>query len=221
MTAKTHKLTAADFICGSDEVGYGSWAGPLVVCAALVPRDWANATIVKDSKKFTTATGREMVDAILIDDPEVLFEARVYDAKHLDRYGVGKVLSAAHFEVTDALRKRCLASHLVEPFTVVDGNLKIQGATSLPKADRLVPAVSAASIHAKVLHDRIMLELDAEDPRYDLRNNMGYGTPKHIAALNQFGVSPHHRLSYSPMSELVRVKEPGQDFFDLMADMED
>jgi len=72
---------------------------------------------------------------------------------------------------------------------------------SLIKGDALSISIAAASIIAKVTRDNIMLELDKEYPMYDLKNNKGYGTKTHLLALEKYGITKHHRMSYAPVFE--------------------
>ena len=73
--------------------------------------------------------------------------------------------------------------------------------TSIIKGDAKSISIAAASVIAKVTRDRDMYELDKLYPMYDLANNKGYGTKKHIEALKKYGITSYHRLSYSPVRE--------------------
>jgi ribonuclease HII len=73
----------------------------------------------------------------------------------------------------------------------------------LPKADRLVPAVSAASVLAKVTRDEMMKKLHEEYPQYHFNKNVGYGTDEHKAAMKKDGLCPQHRKSYKPVRALL------------------
>ena len=77
---------------------------------------------------------------------------------------------------------------------------------SLIKGDALSRSIAAASIIAKVTRDDIMEELDKEFPMYDFKNNKGYGTKKHLLALEKYGITKHHRLSYAPVFEASQPK---------------
>jgi len=84
-------------------------------------------------------------------------------------------------------------------------DLKIPS-TSIIKGDALSESIAAASIIAKVTRDRMIEKMDKDYPEYDLKNNKGYGTKKHIEALHKYGVTPHHRKSYSPVREVLNEK---------------
>jgi len=197
------KITQASFICGSDEAGTGAWAGPFFVCATVVPRTWAY-TGVTDSKKLTPGAREKLYPVLVSTVTHCLIEVGV---EELDREGLGKALTSAHSRaIQGALAAHKALGHTEPPLVIIDGSRGLPGAIALPKADFLIPAVSAASILAKVSRDRVMRELDLKFPGYGWADNAGYGAPKHQEALKRLGVSPVHRLSYSPMSNMVRTK---------------
>jgi len=206
------ELETHDFICGSDEAGYGAWAGPLVVCAVVVPRTWLLEGLT-DSKKLS-ATVRERLYATLVKTvPHYMVEVT---PEEIDAEGVGKAWPKAHEKAIQG----ALDAHKGEqPLVIVDGNRSFSGATALPKADLLIPAVSAASVLAKVHRDRIMREMDLEYPGYAFKSHVGYGTQKHRAALERLGVTPIHRKSYSPISSMV-VNPEAPDIMELLDSLE-
>ena len=71
--------------------------------------------------------------------------------------------------------------------------------TSIIKGDLLSISISAASVIAKVTRDHMMYEMDKEYPMYDFKNNKGYGTKKHLEAINEYGITKYHRMSYKPV----------------------
>ena len=75
--------------------------------------------------------------------------------------------------------------------------------TSIIKGDLLSVSISAASVVAKVTRDHMLVEMDREYPVYDLKNNKGYGTKKHIEAIKKYGICKYHRRSYKPVSDYV------------------
>ena len=78
---------------------------------------------------------------------------------------------------------------------------------SIPKGDSLIPAISAASIIAKVERDRYMVDLDQKYPQYNLKKHKGYPTKEHIKLIKQYGVKEIHRLSFKPIKELINKKD--------------
>jgi ribonuclease HII len=206
-------MAAYDYVCGSDECGYGSWAGPLIVCAAVTPRTWSSPRVT-DSKALSPRAREDLDPGLRSSFP--YFIVRV-DPEEIDRVGVGGALLDAHARaIQGALDKHGFPQM---PFVIIDGNRGILGATPLPKADVLIPAVSVASIIGKVYHDRIMRELDERHPGYGFRTNQGYGSKAHREALDRLGVSPVHRKSYSPMAEMVKAPADQPDILSLIEEI--
>ncbi len=200
------RLAGCDYIVGSDEVGYGAWAGPLTVCAVLVSRDWPGASLVRDSKALTPARRESIFKKVT---PTVVWELINVDSEEIDKHGVYNVLLQAHQRaIQGAIAKHEALGCVGKTVAIVDGNLDIPGAISLPKADALVPAVSAASILAKVTRDRHMTEMNTKYPGYSFAQHYGYGVPAHVEALQKLGVCPIHRRSYAPIAELIRDQAP-------------
>ena len=202
--------STALYIVGSDEVGYGAWAGPLTVCATIVSKDWPLAHLAKDSKAFKTEATREAACKKIFGT--LLYEIINVPPTEIDRLGVYKAVQLAHREAIDKVLKKhhdtgCTGEILV----VVDGNLPIPDAISLPKADTLVPAVSAASIIAKVWRDRHMRKMEAEYPGYDFAGSKGYGTPAHQQGLEKLGPCELHRKSYAPIAALIEARQVRKD----------
>ena len=192
------EMDGYEFVCGSDEVGYGSWAGPLIVCATVVAKGWSEPGVT-DSKKLSPSA-RERLYPKLQALRHCIFGV---PPAQIDAMGVAAALDYAHTKAIEgALLRHAIAGYTGAPFVVIDGVRSVLGARALPKADALVPAVSAASILAKVYRDRLMRELAKKYPGYGWETNAGYGTPGHQAGLAARGLSPEHRRSYSPMREM-------------------
>lgn len=197
-------------IVGTDEAGFGAWAGPLVVAAAAVPRDWVDPR-VKDSKKLSERQREALYEEFSKSDQFPISWVIVEPAE-IDEKGVWNCLIRAHAEAA----KGTLWRLAYEPLHVVDGKIPVEGGISLPKADNLVPAVALASVFAKVTRDRIMVELDKKYPGYDFAKSRGYGVPKHQLGLKELGPCPVHRRSYGPVaaSELPSEPKEAWAFFD-------
>lgn len=178
-------------IVGIDEVGRGAWAGPLAVGAVLL----GGVTIegLTDSKKLTRRQ-RTVLD-LEIRQRAVAVGIGWASAKYIDRHGLSTALKLA--------AARALA-HIKHDYTeiIIDGTARLVDhpkVTLMKKADLLVPSVSAASIVAKVARDNYMRHVDAVFPGYKFSGHVGYGTAAHRAAIQEKGVSPMHRLSFSPL----------------------
>jgi ribonuclease HII len=183
-------------IVGIDEVGRGCWAGPLVAGAVLLTQDVPG---LKDSKKLTKVQ-REAL-AIAVRESGAQIGLGWVTAAEVDEFGLTKAVRLAMqraLEKIDASKAR----------VIIDGNLNflahLPNTEALIKADDSVPAVSAASIVAKVARDNYMMELAEQYPDYNFDKHVGYGTAAHIAALQQFGVTPEHRKSYKPIKALLQ-----------------
>lgn len=195
-------LSNHSVIVGSDEAGYGAYAGPLVVAAVATPRDWTDPR-VKDSKKLSERQREALYEEFW--KPEGFpMNVVIVEPADIDEKGVWPCLIQAHFDATHGMGHRLV----YEPLIVVDGKIPVQDAISLPKADTLVPACSLASIIAKVTRDRILIELDHTYPEYGFAQHKGYGVPEHQAALDRLGPCPAHRRSYDPVARAVRQSIP-------------
>lgn len=207
------EMIDTEFVCGSDEVGFGSWAGPLVVCAAVVPKTWTAAGVT-DSKKLTAAA-RDRAYEMLTDT--VTYGIVEIPPAEIDKNGVSEAWEFAHGRAIQiALDQHREKGHPELPFVIIDGSRGLLGAVPLPKADLLVPAVSAASIIAKVHRDRIMEALGKEHPGYGWDSNSGYGTPQHQEGLRRLGVTEHHRRTYAPIKALLQPKSAEPNLMTLL-----
>ncbi len=221
----TAAIAAADYVVGVDEVGYGAWAGPLVVCAVVLSKDWPMAHLVKDSKAFTGDKARTRREAVVRQIlPTVTYFTVTSTSAEIDASGsIYKLLPVSHGRAIDGVIAKYESMGVIGTNAViVDGTLKVtygggKQALSLPKADALIAAVSAASLIGKVARDAHMNKMAVEYPQYGFDKSAGYGTPAHAAALEAHGPCPIHRRSFSPIARLVRQQEPS--IFDLMADV--
>ena len=173
--------------CGLDEVGRGALAGPLVAAAVVLP-DGFSHPLLRDSKLLSEAQ-RESIEPLIRREAVALGVSSV-GADLIDQRG----LSWANRVVFERLIAMVGAREYL-----VDGNLVLASARhwrSIVGGDRLVPAISAASIVAKVYRDRLMRDLHPEFPDYGWDRNKGYGTEHHLRAISRVGVCPHPRLSF-------------------------
>lgn len=212
-------LGSADALLGSDEAGYGAYAGPLVVSAVLAPKDWVPPAGLTDSKKMSDADRRETAKA-LIADRQIFWQTLWTQAPEIDEENVFYSNIRMHTRVVEhGLAKAEDIYPGKRVIAVVDGNLQIPHAVSLPKADQSVIACSAASVLAKVARDTWMEKLDTEYPGYGFAAHKGYGTPEHTAALEKLGVSDVHRKSFAPIARLLKKNEIGVlDLMEMMGD---
>lgn len=184
-------------LIGIDEVGRGCWAGPLLVVAAR-----ATAVLpvgLTDSKKLSRLARQRLAQEL--HTVCETGEGWVTPAE-IDELGL---TSAMKLAVARALKE--LGAQATDEI-ILDGNINycdphFSNVTCVIKADATVPTVSAASIIAKVLRDTYMFEQAKRMPEYGFEQHVGYGTTLHSAALQNYGVSELHRLSYKPIKQYI------------------
>lgn len=195
----------SNYIIGIDEVGTGAWAGPIIVGAVVLPSDWANPRVrdskqYKDSRRYKSHEIRSMVYSEVLKRVILHAETGLGSATDVDEYGLNVVLDSLVLEL--AVRAR---NKYPDAILVVDGDRLPRGvgpAIALPKADSIVPAVSAASILAKIKRDTIMHNLAELYPEYGFDRGVGYGTKHHEAGILRVGLCPEHRRSYRSIERL-------------------
>ncbi len=190
-------LYTGSMILGIDEAGRGPWAGPLAVGAVVL--GGAQIDGLDDSKKLTKKR-RESLE-LEIKQKADAWSIGWVTASELDEIGMSAALQLATRRAVEQI-------HVPYHEIIIDGTVNFLRDTSkgpyvttLPKADALVPSVSAASIIAKVGRDRYMAELDTIYPGYGFVKHAGYGVAAHRAVIERIGVCPEHRLSFAPLKK--------------------
>jgi len=182
-------------IAGVDEVGVGPLAGPVVAAAVIVLPATALRG-VDDSKTLSAVRREELAARIHACAPGI--GVGIVEVADIDRLNI-------YHAALEAMRRAVLALPLVPDQLVVDAR-HIPGITipqlALVGGDARSYSVAAASIVAKVTRDRLMRELDERYPQYGFRENMGYGTARHLAAIARHGPCPLHRRSFAPVRQL-------------------
>lgn len=190
-------------ILGIDEVGRGPWAGPLVVGAVVL--GGASIEGLTDSKKLSKRRREEI--CIEIHEKAAGFGLGWVEANELDEIGMSAAL---------ALATRRAVEQITVPYheIIIDGTVNFLAGTPkgpyvsvMPKADLLIPSVSAASIIAKVARDTFMAEQGKLYPHYGFARNAGYGVLAHRNAIQKYGVTPLHRLSFKPLQKYSNFPE--------------
>ena len=175
-----------NLIAGADEAGRGPLAGPLVVAACILPKDF-NHELIMDSKKLTEKKREQAFEIISVEETDNL---NIYQASKQGMITCfSKLAAKPQLFLTDAMPISTLD---VETIDIIKGDSKSKN-------------IAAASILAKVTRDRIMVELDKKYPQYGFKNHKGYGTKKHIEAIKEFGIIEGiHRLTYEPCRTIFR-----------------
>jgi ribonuclease HII len=205
--AKTHRVAMKQaallwdipgLVAGVDEAGRGPLAGPVVAAAVILdPRNPIQG--LADSKKLTALRREKLFDEIRA--KALCCSIAEASVEEIDSLNILQATLLAMRRAVEGLR---LKPNLV----LVDGNrlpvLDVR-AEALVKGDDLVPAISAASILAKVSRDRWCAELDVQYPHYGFAGHKGYGTAEHLAALQAHGACPQHRKTFSPVTRVLAL----------------
>lgn len=182
-------------IAGVDEAGRGPLAGP-VYAAAVILDPARPIKGLRDSKVLTAAAREDLAGLIRL--RAVAWAVAWADVAEIDALNI---LQATLL----AMRRAVGALGMVPTEALVDGNQCPQLACpvhAIVKGDRDVASISAASILAKTARDELLVRLDGDYPRYGFAQNKGYGTPEHLAALQQYGPCAVHRRTFAPVAQM-------------------
>jgi ribonuclease HII len=183
-------------IAGVDEAGRGPLAGP-VVAAAVILDDLQPIKGLADSKVLTARRREKLFDEI---------RAKALCCS-IAQASVGEIEQLNILQATLLAMRRAVEGLRLKPALVlVDGNrlpALAMRAQAIVRGDALVPAISAASIVAKVQRDRWCAELDLQYPQYGFAQHKGYGTAAHLAALREHGACPQHRKTFAPVTAVL------------------
>ena len=180
-------------IAGVDEVGRGPLIGPVVAAAVILPKNFELEGLT-DSKKLSEKKREKFFE--IIKKEAISIGIGVISEKRIDEINIYEATKEAMYEAINNLNPK--PEHILIDAMKLDLDVP---STSIIKGDLLSISISAASVIAKVTRDHMLYDLDKEYPMYDLKNNKGYGTKKHIEAIKQYGITKYHRLSYKPVSD--------------------
>lgn len=182
-------------IVGTDEVGRGPMAGPLVAAAVILPLDY-KIDGLNDSKKLTEKKREELYKEILKHATEV--QVYFVDVETVDEINV--------YQASKLAMIKCIQNmHTKVDYILTDAmklNLDIP-CLDIIKGDIQSASIAAASIVAKVERDHYMIEMDKLYPQYGFKNHKGYVTKAHLEAINKYGVCKIHRRSFAPIKKLL------------------
>lgn len=182
-------------IAGIDEAGRGPLAGPVVAAAVILPQD-AYLPGINDSKKLSEAKRETLFHQIQA--TAISIGVGIVSAKEIDELNIYQAAKKAMLQAVEQLVPKpeyLLIDAMELPLAIPQ--------QSLIKGDANSVSIAAASVVAKVTRDAIMKQLGEQYPQYGFEKHMGYGTEYHLQAIRTYGVTEHHRRSFSPVKELV------------------
>lgn len=189
-------------IAGVDEVGRGSFAGPVVAAAVILPKNFNATNEINDSKLLTYGKREKL--AKIIKDNAVTYAIAEVDVSVINRSGIGKATQQA-FAI--AIQKL----FIIPDFILIDAyyiqSLSKKNQKPIVHGDRLSISIAAASILAKVYRDEHMKQLPTVYAVYDFAANKGYGTKKHQEAIRRYGLCDIHRTSFD-LTKFTNYQKP-------------
>ena len=183
-------------IAGVDEVGRGPLAGPVTAAAVILTPECIPEGL-NDSKKLSPKKRQAVEQAIFDNGVVAIAHATVEEIDSLN------ILRASHL----AMERAVAALNSQPDYLLIDGNMIPNGlqipAEAVVKGDGKSLSIAAASIVAKEARDRIMVDLAQQFPGYGWEKNAGYPSKQHRTALEELGVTPHHRRSFKPVHKIL------------------
>jgi len=189
------------YIAGVDEVGRGPLVGPVVAACVILPEVF-DLPGLTDSKKISEKKRELLFD--MITDQAISIGVGIIDERKIDEVNI--------YEATKLAMKEAIDNMSVKPEHILIDAMPLSldiPTTSIIKGDLKSITISAASVIAKVTRDRMLIELDEKYPMYDFKNNKGYPTKKHLAAIEEYGILKEHRKSYGPVKEYLDSHKNG------------
>ncbi len=178
-----------EYICGIDEVGRGPFAGPVMACAVILPKD-CSILYINDSKQLTEKMREELYDEII--SKSIAYGIGSVPPNQIDEMNI---LQATYEAMRKAIRNLSVTPNLLLNDAVTIPGVEIKQIPII-KGDAKSISIAAASIVAKVTRDRMMVAYDKVFPGYDFASNKGYGSARHIDAIKKLGITPIHRKSF-------------------------
>ena len=184
---------------GIDEVGRGSWSGPVVACAVKLNPDILDNKLylkIDDSKKISKTRREKLFEYI---KKHSKYSFGISSVEEIDKLNIMKATELAIKRAYDYFSKDNLDIKIDGPnFFFLNEKTKF-----IIKGDEKVINISAASILAKVYRDKYMASLSLNFPEYGWEKNSGYGTKEHLKAIEFYGITKHHRKSFKPIKNII------------------
>ena len=186
-------------VCGIDEAGRGSLAGPVTAAAVILPKNYKNS-LIRDSKKINDQKRNHLYDEII--KSCITYSIISVEAKKIDEINI---LNATYQAMNLAIDKLKIKPDKI----IIDGNSfkakkKIDFECIVGGDDKYI-SIAAASILAKVKRDEIMCKLSAQFPMYDWEKNKGYGTVKHKEMIYKYGRCEYHRMTFNIKNKQLKL----------------
>jgi ribonuclease HII len=179
-------------VAGVDECGVGSLCGPVVAAACVIPPHCRRIDGVRDSKQLTAAQREKLVP--LIRGQAVAVGVGAASVAEIDRINI---YHATHLAMRRALRRLGAYDHVLIDGRAIRDFDDVGPHTTLVKGDATSYAIACASIVAKVTRDRLLRLLAARHPQYGWEHNAGYASRDHCDAIDEHGLTPYHRRSFT------------------------
>lgn len=191
---EAHRIEA-----GCDEAGRGCLAGPVFAAAVILPETFQNE-LLNDSKQLTEK--RRYALRPIIEQEALAWAVGIVMPEEIDRINILKASFLAMHRAVDQLKVR-------PQYLLIDGNRFTPYPdvphTTIVKGDGTYMSIAAASILAKTYRDDYMNQLDEQFPVYHWKENKGYPTKAHREAIRQFGITPHHRKSFTLLPQQLEL----------------
>ena len=187
-----------EYIAGVDEVGRGPLIGPVVTACVILPKNFILEGL-NDSKQLSEKRREEFYQYIM--DNAISVSIGMKDEKVIDDINIYEATKLAMYEAIE--NSPVLPEHVLIDAMKLE-KLEIPN-TSIIKGDAKSISIAAASVIAKVTRDHMMIELDKQHPEYGFAAHKGYGTKKHLEALEKYGVLKEHRKTFAPVKKYIMM----------------
>lgn len=184
-----------EIIGGVDEVGRGPLIGSVITACVVLPKNFKLEGLT-DSKKLTEKKRDYYYDIIMKE--ALAIGIGECTEKEIDSLNIYEATKVAMKRAIDEVRNKVNLQHVLIDAMPLELDIPT---TSIIKGDSKSISIAASSVIAKVTRDRMMYELDKKYPMYELAKNKGYPTKKHMEAIEKYGITKYHRLSYAPVNK--------------------
>lgn len=186
-----------NIIGGVDEVGRGPLIGPVVAACCVLPHDFVLEGL-NDSKKLSEKKREKFYDYII--ENCVAYGVGIISPEKIDEVNIYEATKLAMKEAIKQVQDKVNLEHVLIDAMPLELDIPT---TSIIKGDAKSISIAAASVIAKVVRDRMMIELDKEYPMYGFAKHKGYPTKAHVEAINKYGLIDGYRKTYGPVKEVL------------------